>query len=47
MSRLYPPIIENTLPAFCLSLDANGQSTGAIITINYNLNKAVSSTEIK
>lgn len=46
MSRLYPPVTEEVLSAFCLSYDDDGNKTGVSININFNLNKAVASSEI-
>ena len=46
MARLYPPVTEDVLSAFCLNLDSNGEKLGASINISFNLNKAVSQSEI-
>ena len=46
MARLYPPVIEEVLPAFCLNYDLGGNKTGASINIDFNLNRAVANTEI-
>jgi len=46
MARLYPPVTEEVLPAFCLTLDKNGEKEGALINVSFNLNKAVAATEI-
>lgn len=46
MARLYPPITEETLPAFCLTYNGKGEKISASITINFNLNRAVANTEI-
>ena len=46
MARLYPPVIEEVLSAFCLTLDDDKNKIGASINIDFNLNKAVSETEI-
>lgn len=45
MARLYPPITEEVLPAFCLSYEEN-EKTGASIKVNFNLNRAVANAEI-
>ena len=47
MARLYPPVTEEVLSAFCLSYDdANQEKTGAAININFSLNRAVANAEI-
>ena len=46
MARLYPPVTEEVLPAFCLDLDKNGNKEGALINISFNLNKAVAANEV-
>ena len=46
MAKLYPPIIESVLPAFCLERE-NGKVVGASLSINFELNKAVAEAEIK
>lgn len=46
MARLYPPITEETLPAFCLRYDSDGKKGSATLKIDFNLNKAVASKEI-
>jgi hypothetical protein len=46
MAKLYPPIIENVLPAFCLER-ANGKPVGASIKINFELNRAVAEADVK
>jgi hypothetical protein len=35
MARLYPPITEEALPAFCLTYDDKGEKSGALIKINF------------
>lgn len=47
MAKLYPPVIENTLPAFCLQRDNNDKVIGASIHINFELNKAVAEAEVQ
>lgn len=46
MARLYPPVIEEVLPAFCLNYKSDEKS-GATINVNFNLNRAVANAEIK
>ena len=46
MARLYPPITEEILPAFCLTLDSDGNKKGASINVNFNLNKATAAAEV-
>lgn len=46
MARLYPPITEETLPAFCLIYNEQQQKVSATIKVNFNLNKAVAGTEV-
>ena len=46
MARLYPPVTEEVLSAFCLNYNADGEKTGASININFNLNRAVANAEI-
>ena len=46
MARLYPPVTEEVLSAFCLSYDTTGKKTGASINISFNLNRAVANAEI-
>ena len=46
MARLYPPITEETLPAFCLTYNTKGEKVGAVIKVNFNLNRAVANSEI-
>lgn len=46
MARLYPPITEETLPAFCLTYNTKGEKVGATIKISFNLNRAVANSEI-
>ena len=46
MAKLYPPIIENVLPAFCLER-VNGKPAGASIKINFELNRAVAEADVK
>lgn len=47
MARLYPPVTEEVLSAFCLSYDDNQQEKiGASIKIDFNLNRAVANSEI-
>ena len=46
MARLYPPITEEALPAFCLTYNSKGEKVGATIKVNFNLNRAVANSEI-
>ena len=47
MARLYPPITEEVLSAFCLTYDDEKQEKiGASIKIDFNLNRAVANAEI-
>lgn len=46
MARLYPPVTEEALPAFCLTYDDKGQKLNATLKISFNLNKAVASSEV-
>ena len=36
MARLYPPVTEEVLSAFCLNYNTDGEKTGASININFN-----------
>lgn len=48
-NKLYPPIIQDTLPAFCVNYKTeNGKSviSSANIKVNFSLNKAVAATEV-
>jgi len=47
MARLYPPITEEVLSAFCFSYDNDGNKTGVSINVDFNLNRAVANSEIK
>ena len=46
MARLYPPVTEETLPAFCLTYNDKGEKVGATIKINFQMNQAVATSEI-
>lgn len=46
MARLYPPVTEETLPAFCLIYNDKGEKVGATIKINFQMNQAVAASEI-
>ena len=46
MARLYPPVTEEVLSAFCLDYNDKGEKVGASININFNLNRAVANAEI-
>ncbi len=46
MARLYPPVTEEVLSAFCLSYNDKGEKTGASINVSFNLNRAVANAEI-
>ena len=46
MSRLYPPITEEVLSAFCLSYNDQQEKVGASINVSFNLNRAVAISEI-
>lgn len=46
MAKLYPPVTEEVLSAFCLNYNDDGEKTGASININFNLNRAVANAEI-
>ena len=46
MARLYPPITEEVLSAFCLNSDSKGNKISASITVDFNLNRAVANAEI-
>ena len=46
MARLYPPVTEEVLSAFCLNYSDKGEKTGASLNINFNLNRAVANAEI-
>ena len=48
MAKLYPPIIEGTLPAFYSNTIENIENGGMVeITIPFSMNKAVSISEVK
>jgi len=46
MARLYPPVTEEVLSAFCLTYNNKGEKTGASINISFNLNRAVATAEV-
>ena len=46
MARLYPPITEEVLSAFCLNCDRKGNKISASINVDFNLNRAVANAEI-
>jgi len=47
MARLYPPVIEEVLPAFCLTIDRETEEKiGASINVSFNLNRAVANAEV-
>lgn len=45
-TKLYPPQLEGTLPAFCKSYNSNGELIGASITVPFGLNRAVNVSSI-
>lgn len=47
MARLYPPITESILPAFCLTLNSDNEKNDLIISISFNMNQAVSIADVK
>ena len=46
MARLYPPVTEEVLSAFCLNYNDKDEKIGASITIHFSLNRAVANAEI-
>ena len=47
ITKLYPPYIEGTLPAFCLdNFGSGGVASGASITIPFTMNPAVGAADI-
>lgn len=47
MAKLYPPITEEVMPAFCLTYNKKEQKISASIRVDFNLNRAVANAEIQ
>jgi hypothetical protein len=45
-NKLYPPLIEGTIPAFCKEYNSMGVASGATIAVPFTMNSTVSSSTI-
>ncbi len=45
-TKLYPPYIEGSLPAFCLRRNSNGQAISTQIKIPFSMNTTVSESQV-